>query len=152
MRLPERVDLVQPAGGRTTRTLTWEVQHGTILRLHQLLAQTGYLPVDWSSSDATVPRTASAQLAAVADPPAGHFSWPYAATTPKELKGIWRTFEWNEITRGAVMMFEHDHDLDVDAFVGPQGLARASRRTPSRASAAPPATATSTCTATSRSC
>ena len=31
-------------------TLTWEVQHGTILRLHQLLAQTGYLPVDWSSS------------------------------------------------------------------------------------------------------
>ena len=120
VRLPERVDLVQPAGGRTTRTLTWEVQHGTILRLHQLLAQTGYLPVDWSSSDATVARTPSAQLAAVADPPAGHFSWPYAATTPKELKGIWRTFEWNEITRGAVMMFEHDHDLDVDAFVGPR--------------------------------
>ena len=120
VRLPERVDLVQPAGGRTTRTLTWEVQHGTILRLHQLLAQTGYLPVDWSSSDATVARTPSAQLAAVADPPAGHFSWPYAATTPKELRGIWRTFEWNEITRGAVMMFEHDHNLDVDAFVGPR--------------------------------
>ena len=57
VRLPQRVDLVQPAGGRTTRTLTWEVQHGTILRLHQLLAQTGYLPVDWSSSDATVART-----------------------------------------------------------------------------------------------
>ena len=52
--------------------------------------------------------------------PPGHFSWPYAATTPKELRGIWRTFEWNEITRGAVMMFEHDHDLEVDAFVGPQ--------------------------------
>ncbi len=120
VRLPEQVDLVQPAGGRTTRTLTWEVQHGTILRLHQLLALTGYLPVDWSSSDATVARTASAQLAAVADPPAGHFSWPYATTTPHELKGIWRTFEWNEITRGAVMMFEHDHDLEVDAFVGPK--------------------------------
>ena len=55
VRLPRQVDLVQAAGGRTTRTLTWEVQHGTILRLHQLLAQTGYLPVDWSSSDTTVP-------------------------------------------------------------------------------------------------
>jgi hypothetical protein len=118
--LPEQVDLVQSHGGRTTRTLTWEVQHGTILRLHQLLAQTGYLPVDWSSTGEPVPRTASAQLAAVSHPPDGHFSWPYAATTPRELKGIWRTFEWNEITRGAVMMFEDEHDLEVDAFVGPK--------------------------------
>jgi hypothetical protein len=118
--LPAAVDIATPSGERATRTLSWEVQHGTILRLHQLLAQTGYLPVDWSSSDATVARTPVAQLAAVADPPAGRFSWPYAATTPKELKGIWRTFEWNEITRGAVMMFEHDHDLEVDAFVGPK--------------------------------
>ena len=114
-------------GGARNETLTWEVRHGTILRLHQLLAQTGYLPVDWSSSGDSGRAHAAAQVAAVVRPPAGHFSWPYAATTPKELKGIWRTFEWNEITRGAVMMFEHDHDLEVDAFVGPEGLARAAR-------------------------
>jgi hypothetical protein len=122
VRLPAQVDVTGTtgAGEQATRTLTWDVRHGTILRLHQLLAQTGYLPVDWSSSGAPVARTAAAQVAAVSDPPAGHFSWPYAATTPKELKGIWRTFEWNEITRGAVMMFEHDHDLEVDAFVGPK--------------------------------
>ena len=40
--------------------------------------------------------------------------------TPKELRGLWRTGHWNEIVRGAVMMFEHDHGLEVDAFVGPQ--------------------------------
>jgi hypothetical protein len=96
------------------------VQHGTILRLHQLLAQVGYLPVDWTGAADPVARTATAQLAAVAEPPVGHFSWPYPNSTPEELRGIWRTYEWNEITRGAVMMFEHDHGLDVDAFVGPK--------------------------------
>jgi hypothetical protein len=120
VRLPTTVDIAQPAGEQATRTLQWEVQHGTILRLHQLLAEGGYLPVDWTSTADTVARTPSAQLAAVADPPAGHFSWPYPGSTPEELRGIWRTFEWNEITRGAVMMFEHDHGLDVDAFVGPK--------------------------------
>jgi L,D-transpeptidase catalytic domain len=119
VRLPASVDVARPTGEQTTWTFTWEVRHGTILRLHQLLAEVGYLPVAWSPSADPVPRTADAQLAAVALPPAGHFSWPYA-NTPPELKGIWRTFKWNEITRGAVMMFEHDHDLDVDAFVGPK--------------------------------
>ena len=120
MRLPTAVDIAQPSGEQATRTLKWEVQHGTILRLHQLLAQVGYLPVDWDGAADPVARTPSAQLAAVADPPAGHFSWPYPHSTPKELRGIWRTFAWNEITRGAVMMFEHDHGLEVDAFVGPK--------------------------------
>ena len=120
--LPVTVDVTRPsgAGEQATRTLAWDVRRGTILRLHQLLAQTGYLPVDWSSAGNPVARTAAAQVAAVSDPPAGKFSWPYASTTPRELKGIWRTFEWNEITRGAVMMFEHDHDLEVDAFIGPK--------------------------------
>ena len=119
VRLPTTVDVARRTGTEATRTLKWEVRHGTILRLHQLLAEVGYLPVDWSSAADPVARTAHAQLATVTAPPAGHFSWPYPTSTPKELKGIWRTNEWNEITRGAVMMFEHDHGLDVDAFVGP---------------------------------
>ena len=40
---------VGPGGRRgNTRTLAWEVRHGTILRLQQLLAQAGYLPLRWS--------------------------------------------------------------------------------------------------------
>jgi hypothetical protein len=95
------------------------VSRGTILRLQQLLAETGYLPVAWTPAGEPVARTPQAQLAAAIDPPAGRFRWPYA-NTPKELQGIWRTNKWNEIVRGAVMMFQHDHRLDVDGFVGPQ--------------------------------
>ena len=47
---------------------------------------------------------------------------PLARTqnTPHELHALWQTGEWNEIVRGAVMMFEDTHDLDVDGFVGPK--------------------------------
>ncbi len=116
--LPQRVEVATKAGARLTRTLTWDVSRGTILRLQQLLAETGYLPVEWTPAGEPVARTPQAQLAAAIDPPAGHFRWPYA-NSPKELRGIWRTGKWNEIVRGAVMMFQHDHRLDVDAFVGP---------------------------------
>jgi hypothetical protein len=117
--LPQQVGLAATSGERLTRTLEWDVSRGTILRLEQLLAETGYLPVAWTPSGKAVERTPEAQLAAATDPPAGRFHWPYA-NTPKELKGIWRTGKWNEIVRGAVMMFQHDHGLAVDAFVGPQ--------------------------------
>ena len=41
VRLPKPVELPQKAGRRTTRTLEWDVRHGTILRLEQLLAVAG---------------------------------------------------------------------------------------------------------------
>ena len=110
----------RPGEGRQhAERSAFDVRHGTILRLQQLLAQAGYLPVVWKPSAEPVEATAHAQLAAVETPPAGRFRWPYA-NTPHELRGIWKTGEWNEIVRGAVMMFEHDHGLDVDAFVGPK--------------------------------
>ncbi len=117
--LPRGVEVTAAKGERLTRTLAWDVSRGTILRLQQLLAESGYLPVEWMPAGKPVARTAQAQLAAAVDPPAGHFRWPYA-NTPKELRAIWRTGRWNEIVRGAVMMFQDEHGLDVDAFVGPQ--------------------------------
>ena len=79
---------------RLTRTLTWDVRRGTILRLQQLLAETGYLPVEWTPAGEPVARTPQAQLAAAIDPPAGRFRSP-CANAPKELRGIWRTGKWN---------------------------------------------------------
>lgn len=119
VRLPEPVGLPQVAGGASTRTLEWDVRHGTILRLEQLLAQAGYLPLTWSPATDPPAPTARTQLAAAADPPAGRFRWRYE-NTPHELHALWKTGEWNEIVRGAVMMFEHEHHLDVDGFVGPK--------------------------------
>jgi hypothetical protein len=119
IRLPERVGLAQATGGGSTRTLQWDVRHGTILRLEQLLAQAGYLPLSWSPAADPPTPTVHDELAATADPPAGRFQWRFE-NTPHELHALWKTGEWNQIVRGAVMMFEHEHHLDVDGFVGPK--------------------------------
>ncbi len=119
VRLPQPVGLPQAAHHGSTRMLTWDVRHGTILRLEQLLAQAGYLPLEWSPAADPPAPTARTELAATADPPAGRFHWRYD-NTPHELHALWKTGEWNEIVRGAVMMFEDEHHLDVDGFVGPK--------------------------------
>ena len=119
VRLPEPVAVVRGTGGAVTRSLEWDVRHGTVLRLEQLLAKAGYLPVGWAPAEDDPPPTAHEELAATADPPPGRFHWSYA-NTPHELRALWKTGKWNEIVRGAVMMFEDRHHLDVDGFVGPK--------------------------------
>ena len=96
---------------------TWHVAGASFLRLQQLLAQEGYLPVTWSGTD--VARTKRAEVAAATAAPAGTFSWRYP-NTPRELVALWTPGEPNTITRGAVMMFQHDHGLTVDGIVGPK--------------------------------
>jgi hypothetical protein len=117
VRLPAEVT---PAGAaQPTRSLTWHVAPASFLRLEQLLADEGYLPLTWSGTHGPVPRTARAQLAAATAPPPGRFRWRYPST-PHELQSLWRTGAPNEIVRGAVMRFEHDHALAVDGIAGPQ--------------------------------
>ena len=59
------------------------------------------------------------EVAAAVDPPAGHFEWRYPQS-PHELQALWKTGEPNEITRGAVMMFQDEHHLAVDGIAGSQ--------------------------------
>jgi peptidoglycan hydrolase-like protein with peptidoglycan-binding domain len=101
------------------RKLTWHVGGASYLRLQQLLAQEGYLPVTWTPSGTDVARTRTAELAAATSPPDGKFTWRYP-NTPHELVSLWQTGVPNEVMQGAVMMFEDDHDLDVDGIAGPQ--------------------------------
>jgi peptidoglycan hydrolase-like protein with peptidoglycan-binding domain len=106
----------QPATA-LTRTLQWQVPIGSTLRLQQLLAQLGYLPLSWQPG-AAAPRTTRAELLSAITAPPGHFSWRYP-NTPESLKVLWSPGQSNTITRGAVMMFEHDNDLAVDGIAGP---------------------------------
>jgi peptidoglycan hydrolase-like protein with peptidoglycan-binding domain len=100
-------------------TIAWPVAPGSTLRLQQLLAQQGYLPLDWTATATTpVARTALAQTTAAVSPPAGNFTWRYPHT-PAELQALWKPGEANIITRGAVMAFEHNHDLTADGIAGP---------------------------------
>jgi hypothetical protein len=89
-----------------------------VLRLHQLLAQLGYLPVDWTPDGADVAPDEQAQARAAVDPPHGTFNWRYS-NTPRELTSQWNPETRNEISRGAIMMFQDTHHLDVDSFAGP---------------------------------
>jgi hypothetical protein len=81
-----------------------------------LLAQEGYLPLAWSGDD--VAQTKRAELAAATSPPSGKFSWRYP-NTPPELQSLWTAGQPDTVTRGAVMMFQHDHGLTVDGIAGP---------------------------------
>ncbi len=117
--LPRAVHLAGRAGRKPTRTLNWQVPPGSTLRLQQLLAQLGYLPLNWQVKTPFVLTSLKLQLAAAVSPPAGQFSWRYA-NTPGELRALWRAGRPNAITTGAVMMFQERHGLAVDALPGPR--------------------------------
>jgi peptidoglycan hydrolase-like protein with peptidoglycan-binding domain len=121
--VPLASDVAVRLPGATTvagaRTVKWHVAGASFLRLQQLLAQEGYLPLTWTPSNADVAQTQRAELSAATKPPDGQFKWRYP-NTPHELVSLWSTGEPNEITQGAVMMFQHDHGLDVDGIAGPR--------------------------------
>ncbi len=100
-------------------TVDWQVAGADFVRLQQLLAEAGYLPVAWQPAGEDVARNRRAQVAAAVSPPAGSFAWRYP-NTPHELQSLWVVGQPSQITRGAVMMFEHDHQLAVDGSAGPQ--------------------------------
>jgi peptidoglycan hydrolase-like protein with peptidoglycan-binding domain len=118
--LPNAIALVSGTSTRTVRDLAWSVPAPSTLRLQQLLAQGGYLPLDWSPSAGAgdVPRTRAAQAEAAVAAPDGAFTWKYA-NTPGELKHQWTAGQPSAILRGAVMQFQDTHHLTVDGFAGP---------------------------------
>ncbi len=111
--LPAGVQLVGGSGA----TGQWTVQAGTTTRLQQLLAELGYLPVNFDS-DATVPNTISGQENAAIDPPSGSFPWRFP-NTPAPLKALWAAGSYGELTKGAVMSFENSMGMDPDGVAGP---------------------------------
>ncbi len=100
------------------QTLAWQVASGSTLRLQELLARLGYLPVRWRAAAATPPTT-DAEMSAAVHAPGGVFSWRYPQT-PVSLRTLWKPGHWNVVTEGAVMRFEDEHGLPTDGIAGPQ--------------------------------
>jgi hypothetical protein len=116
--LPAKTDILSTGKTQTVDTLTWSVPVGSTLRLHQLLAELGYLPLSWAPTGAPVADTAAAQKAAALNAPAGNFTWKYS-NTPPQLQALWQANTWTRMTQGAVMAFQSDHGLAVDGIPGP---------------------------------
>ena len=111
--LPPQLDLA----GSTDRTVSLQVPGGSELRVQEILAQLGYLPLRFHPAH-PVERAPGAELAAAITPPAGRFTWQYAST-PASLKALWTPGQDGVMTRGAVMAFERDQGLTTDGLVGP---------------------------------
>ncbi|MGZ4334164.1 MAG: L,D-transpeptidase family protein [Gaiellaceae bacterium] len=99
------------------QTLVWKVAGGSTMRLQELLARLGYLPVRWHGV-ASSP-TLAGEVAAAVHAPRGSFSWRYPQT-PGSLQALWKPGSWNVVTEGAVMRFEGEHGLGTDGVAGPQ--------------------------------
>ncbi|MDE3130358.1 MAG: peptidoglycan-binding protein, partial [Acidobacteriota bacterium] len=119
--LPAGVNLQGGQAGGADPVGQWTVPDGSTLALQQLLAQLGYLPVDFNpaSGASAVAATPAAEEAAIVNPPRGSFSWRYP-NTPTTLRSLWSPSRYTELTKGAVMAFEQAQGLATDGVAGPQ--------------------------------
>jgi hypothetical protein len=87
------------------------------LRLAQIMAQLGYLPLTWSPATGPQGRTATmdqayvspSQAALAFSPAPGTFTWE--SGYPAELTSQWTAGQPNVLLRGAVMAFQHEHGM-----------------------------------------
>ena len=109
------------AGGQLPQT--WASSFTTrpyaVLRLQQILAQLGYLPLSWTPAErAALPGTAAgAQIAAAYSPPPGDFRW--LNHWPSSLQDQWRPGSPNMLDVGAIYGFEADHGMTPDGDASP---------------------------------
>lgn len=97
----------------TAFTSSFTVAPGSTLRLQQMLAELGYLPLNFTAAS---PLTSPTQEG---DPQVGTFTWRWA-NQPVSLTSLWTAGTYNVITKGAIMNFESQHGLKVDGIAGPQ--------------------------------
>jgi hypothetical protein len=118
--LPEGVNLIGGQARGSDPVGQWTVPDGSALALQQLLAQLGYLPVNFNPSIGgnDVASSPAAEETAIVNPPKGTFSWRYP-DTPALLKGMWVPTQYTELTKGAVMAFEEAQGLPTDGVAGP---------------------------------
>jgi len=124
--VPDGSGGVQSTGGgllATPVSATFRTRKLSSVRIEQLLAQLGYLPLTWApaAGAAATLTDAHAQLSAAYSPPAGTYTWQ--AGYPSALKRLWRPGKASQVLQGAVMAFQADHRLMSDMiYENQQGL------------------------------
>ena len=112
------------SAGTLSKTAVRKYTTGTYstLRLQEVLAQLGYLPMTFTPLD---PETgtiglsdARAQLSAAYDPPAGTLT--FDSGYPRSLTSQWTAGTDNVLVQGAIRAFEYNQGLTMDGDAGPQ--------------------------------
>jgi L,D-transpeptidase-like protein/Big-like domain-containing protein len=106
--------VVGAAGQHLSQTVTsqFTVAPGSILRLQQLLAELGYLPLTFTPAS---PVTSPTQEG---NDQVGSFTWRWPNQS-LSLLTLWTPGTNNVITQGAVMNFESQNGLKTDGVAGP---------------------------------
>ncbi len=122
MELPDPVSFsaggAGSGAGSTTTSVVIQGAPGSTLRLQQMLATLGYLPLSWSASPSVVePSTLSGQASLIEAPLPGSFAWKWSF--PTELTSLWAPGQYSVVTKGAVMAFEQVDGLDPDGLANP---------------------------------
>jgi len=103
----------------STTTSTFKTGAYSTLRLQEILAQLGYLPLTWTpaAGSAAPGDSMQAQLAAAYDPPAGTFTWK--SGYPASLRELWQQGSANTVETGAITAFEGDHEMETTEVMSP---------------------------------
>ncbi|HEX3958951.1 MAG TPA: L,D-transpeptidase family protein [Trebonia sp.] len=126
-RVTVSIPVIGAAGSRvrttstTAKIVTFTTGSYSTLRLQELLAQLGYLPIAWTASAKSRPVNVTSprqQLSAAYDPPAGSFSWD-SNGYPSSLYSFWSQGTPNTLTKGALTGFEGDHGMTTDGNASP---------------------------------
>src|ERR1700688_1876663 len=97
-----------------TLTTSFTVAPMSTLRLQEVLATPGYLPLTFTPAD---PSSVGPNQAAT--PQLGSFAWRGSAM-PSYFTALWSPGETNMVTQGAVMAFESQAHLPTDGLAGPK--------------------------------
>jgi len=103
------VSSVQGATLSSSFTMSWQVANGSALRLQQILAELGYLPLDFTRTG-PLPNSPEPEVSALYDAPAGSFTWRYP-NIPTTLEQAWSPGVANRMTRGAMVAFERSDQM-----------------------------------------
>ena len=108
------------AGGVLAKTTTerFTTKRWSSLRLKQMLAQMGYLPLKWKPQNPTAfqPDNVPTELAAMYSPPAGTFTWKKGY--PSILTSFWGG-QSSLIMQGAIRAFQSNHGLTMTGVMTP---------------------------------
>ena len=115
-----RGGLRSAAGGVLAKTTTERLitRHWSGLRLKQMLAQLGYLPLKWKPQNPTAfqPDNVATELSAMYSPPAGTFTWKKGY--PSILTSFWGG-QSSLIMQGAIRAFQSNHGLTMTGVMTP---------------------------------